>query len=182
MTRDGILRPFSFIPNQEWMMDKEIIAQMYDYGMWANRRLLDKAATLTPDQLHQTFTQGAKPILHSFAHLVSAESRWYSSWVGAPMGPHITVEDLPTLDAVRAKLESLYAERRAFLASLTPDDLNRPVVRQVRGQEQSIPLWQTLVHVANHGTQHRSEIAAMLTDAGNSPGDLDMVFYFMKPQ
>jgi uncharacterized damage-inducible protein DinB len=38
-----------------------------------------------------------------------------------------------------------------------------------------VPMWQLLAHVMNHGTQHRSEAAALLTDAGRSPGDLDMV-------
>ena len=43
--------------------------------------------------------------------------------------------------------------------------------------EGGISLWQALAHVVNHGTQHRSEAAVLLTAAGHSPGDLDMVDY-----
>jgi uncharacterized damage-inducible protein DinB len=84
-----------------------------------------------------------------------------------------------TIAAVRAKWEPLWAERRAFIESLAPERLAFPFEREVRGQKQSIILWHALVHVANHGTQHRSEIALMLTELGHSPGDLDMVWYFM---
>ncbi len=42
---------------------------------------------------------------------------------------------------------------------------------------EGVAVWQMLAHVINHGTQHRSEAAALLTDAGRSPGEIDMIFY-----
>jgi uncharacterized damage-inducible protein DinB len=45
-----------------------------------------------------------------------------------------------------------------------------------------IARWQGIVHCANHATQHRSELAMMLTDLGRSPGDMDMFLWMIQPR
>jgi uncharacterized damage-inducible protein DinB len=37
--------------------------------------------------------------------------------------------------------------------------------------------WHLLYHVFSHGIQHRSEAAAMLTDYGQSPGNIDFTIF-----
>ena len=45
------------------------------------------------------------------------------------------------------------------------------------GERWAYPLWQQMTHQVNHATQHRSEAALMLTQAGHSPGGLDLLYF-----
>ncbi len=63
-------------------------------------------------------------------------------------------------------LDSLDDDALAAEAHDPDDDPDDPI--------NGIPIWQLMTHVVNHGTQHRSEAATILTDADASPGDLDL--------
>ena len=155
---------------------KEMISTLYDYGIWANGRLLAKAAQLSTSQLTERLTKGAEPVLPTFGHLVSADIRWLARWQGqAP--PAVSPADFPTLEIVRQQWDDLSAKRRAYIAGLDDRALREAISWPGAQDSTKIPRWQAMVHCANHGTQHRSELAAMLTDLGHSPGDLDMILY-----
>ena len=161
---------------------KELLTTLYDYGAWATERVLAKAARLQPPQLTERLSKGAEPILPTFAHLVGADIRWLARWRGEPL-PALTVADFPTLDVVRQRYEPLHRARRAYIESLDDAALRAPIqwVRTT-GATETLPRWQAMLHCANHGTQHRSEIAAMLSDLGQSPGDLDLALYALERQ
>jgi uncharacterized damage-inducible protein DinB len=70
------------------------------------------------------------------------------------------------------------SETQQFIAALTAADLDR-VVSYINfaGETWSYPLWHQLLHQVNHATQHRSEVALLLTRYGASPGWLDYLVY-----
>ena len=67
---------------------------------------------------------------------------------------------------------------RAYVASVTDEDLQRTLHYQnSKGTAFQQILWHLMAHMVNHGTQHRSEAAILLTSAGHSPGELDLIGY-----
>lgn len=45
------------------------------------------------------------------------------------------------------------------------------------GQPASLIVWQALLQALVHGVQHRSEAGLILTQLGQSPGDIDFVLF-----
>lgn len=56
-------------------------------------------------------------------------------------------------------------------------DLDRPrtITFAGDGVRVTAPPWKHTAHIVNHGTQHRSDAAQLLTELGHSPGDLDLL-------
>ncbi len=92
--------------------------------------------------------------------------------------PDFSAVEFPTLDLIKRRWDEEATAMRAYLAGMNDDDLSG-LVRYATdsGEKREGVLWHCLLHVANHGTQHRSEAAALLTEYGSSPGDLDFTMF-----
>ncbi|MFN8484653.1 MAG: DinB family protein [Anaerolineae bacterium] len=150
---------------------------LFDYSEWAWNKLLDTAEALDEAQLD------AQPwrlpsLRHILTHALGAEMLWLARMQGNSPTTMLTVAEVPTLAALRARWRAQSVALHAFIAGLTQADLDATVhYKTTKGQPYEETLWRLLAHLANHGTQHRSEVAALLTEFGHSPGDLDMIVY-----
>lgn len=162
-------------------MDTDIIRSLYRYNQWANTRILDTASQLSHEEY---MAQGAHPhrYLHGvLTHILFAEWIWRNRWTGVSPTVRLQPEEFPTLDALKARWQSENAEFQNFLSGLTGERLNCPFqYSSMDGVRFENLLWESMVHVVNHGTQHRSEAAVILTELGRSPGDLDMILFTRK--
>lgn len=142
---------------------------LYEYAHDRNSKLLDKAENLNEEQFSGDPPFGHDSVKQLFFHIARAENGWRGAWITGERQAPIQPEDYPDLAAIRALLDKTSEETLAYIDGLTEDDLD--------GDFSGAPLWQTITHVFNHGTQHRSEIAMLLTHFGHSPGDLDLAYF-----
>jgi uncharacterized damage-inducible protein DinB len=158
----------------------EYFNTLYDYNYWANAKILDAAEQVSNEELFAP-TQDSHGSLHgTLVHTVSAEWMWRTRWQGTSPKAILRNEDFPSLAAIRARWKEEEQQMRAFLASLSEEDVHRVVqYTNLRGQTYSAPLWQMMAHLVNHGTQHRSEAATILSTLGHSPGDIDLLVFVL---
>lgn len=158
----------------------DLLRTTYDYNAWANNHIFDTAAQLSPEQLNAPGEAGHGSIRNTLFHMLNAHRGWFSWFDGSfdPANPRGEWPDLsayPDVASLRAYWDELQQQTAHFLTGLTDEDAQRLMAEEPT--DPRLPLWKYMLHVANHGTQHRSEVAAMLTSHGYSPGGLDMIFY-----
>ncbi|MFN8593149.1 MAG: DinB family protein [Thermomicrobiales bacterium] len=155
----------------------EQIRSLYDYNTWANTRVLDAASRLTPEQFLEPLA-GAGSLRDILAHTGGAEWIWFQRCLGHSPRSFWNPDDFPDVATLRQRWDETMAISSDFIAGLHEADLDRIVAyTNAREEDWAYPLWEALLHQANHATQHRSEAAILLTRCGQSPGDLDYLIY-----
>jgi uncharacterized damage-inducible protein DinB len=145
------------------------------YTAWADGLVLDAAARLTDHQLRSKPGGSRGSLLDNLGHLVGAQVHWHELWRGKGRGPRPAPPDEAVAAWLREQFDESHDRMLEFVASLNDDGGAQRIVEvSASGLRQTHwPLWQLIVHVALHSTQHRAETAIALTALGSSPGDLD---------
>jgi len=159
-------------------MNTQDIQLLYRYNSWANKRILDAAAKATDEQFLAPNSYPHGGLRGTLTHILFAEWIWRNCWQDISPTERIKPEDFPTLDLLRARWLEEEKALNAFVANLTDEKLNSSFqYKNTRGEPLENILWHVMVHLVNHGTQHRGEAAAMLTELGHSPGDIDFIVF-----
>lgn len=159
-------------------MNTQDIRMLYEYNCWANARILGAAAQISDAQFLAPgdFPHGG--LRGTLVHTLFAEWAWRMRWQGSASNFRLKPDDFPTLASLKTRWleeETLLME---FVAGLTDKKLKAEFdYTSTEGGQHRRVLWEAMAHMVNHGTQHRSEAAAMLTDMGHSPGDIDLIVY-----
>ena len=159
-------------------MKQSEILTLYQYNAWANARILHAASGITHEEFLASASYSHGGLRGTLVHTLFAERIWRQRWEGTSPTERLLPEDFPTIESLRERWQTEEQLLMGFVDQISDEALDRTVAyKTTSGKPRENILWQLMLHLVNHGTQHRSEAAAMLTDFGHSPGDIDFIVY-----
>lgn len=160
----------------------DVIRRMYQYTDERNRRVLDAAQKLSKEQFTKSIVEGQPSIRDTLVHSFDAHICWLNWWDGTfaerrdSFARQFPGEDYPDVESLRTWWSDIQGQTDKFITTLSDADMEQVYTRKTEdGRAIDRRLWEMMTHVVTHGTQHRSEVALMLTALGQSPGDLDFI-------
>jgi uncharacterized damage-inducible protein DinB len=157
-------------------MDANAFRHFYDYHFAENRKIWDRYVTpLSHEQFTQHVDYSHGSVRDQIVHLMSTDEAWFSGLRGVEIPGPLNPANSDDRNIIRAHWDNVEQTMRDYLSILRDDMLlEKPFAE---GEDKDLILWQVLLHVANHGTDHRAQLLRVLNDLGVKTAYQDYIFY-----
>jgi uncharacterized damage-inducible protein DinB len=156
-------------------MNANAFRHFYDYHFSENRNLWDACILLPEASFTKQVTYSHGSIRNQIVHLVSVDDTWFSALRGVEIPESLDPAHFEDRNMLRAHWDRVEHSMREYLAKLRDEMLfEKPFTD---GEDKDLILWQVLLHVCNHGTDHRAQLLRSLNDLGVKTTSQDYIFY-----
>jgi uncharacterized damage-inducible protein DinB len=160
-------------------MSPEEMHQLFDYNAWANRRSLSAAEKLTPQQFLRPMGSSFSSVRDTLAHIYGVEWVWLQRFRGVSPKAIPGAEQYPDVPTLRKSWSEFEPTLSEFVYGLSQADLDRIMeYKTMKFGQYRNPLWQSMMHLINHGTYHRGQITTLLRQHGVQPILTDLIHYY----
>ena len=157
-------------------MNANAFRHFYDYHFAENRKLWDRYVTsLSHEQFTKPVGYYHGSVRDQIVHIMSTDDVWFSGLRGVELPEPFPPANVDDRNIIRAHWDNVEQDMRDYLAKLQDDMLSEKPFAE--GEDKDLLLWQVLLHVANHGTDHRAQLLRVLNDLGVKTVYQDYIFY-----
>jgi len=140
-----------------------LIDRMFEYNLWANRRLIEVCIHLTDEQLEVERDGAYGRIQPTLVHMLRAEGNYLRRITGSyPWGEDPDWGNLKMSDLLTLAQQS--GSRLVEIASKTDPAVHHEV--GARSGQLGFFNWTVLLQALYHGIEHRTQIKFLLTKLG----------------
>jgi uncharacterized damage-inducible protein DinB len=161
-------------------MTVDIFHKHFEYTFYTDRLVWDYVMKLTDDQFYRPNTYSLGSVHEQVVHMMTVQEVWLARIHGQQLSMAVGA-DFPQRDQIRAHWDTVEDAWRSYLARLDEPELRRVVVaRTSRGDVFEEVVWEILLHVVNHTTDHRAQLLAAMHAAGGETVAQDWIFFSRK--
>lgn len=161
-------------------MNADAFRHFYDYHFAENRTIWDThIMPLSQDQFLQDLNYSIGSVRHQCVHMMSVDDTWFSGLRGVAVPEPLNPADFSDRPSIRAYWDGVETRMRAYLATVRDEMLfQKPFAgNPLFEEDKDLILWQVLLHVGNHSTDHRAQLLRQLHDLGAKTVGQDYIFY-----
>ena len=145
---------------------KRYFQKLYDYNAWANQRVLDNLN-------HQRVND--EKILSVMGHIVAAQYLWFHRINGLP-APDVKLWGNYTLPQLTSSAEKIGQQWLQFIDNT--DNFDRELTyKNYTGDPYTNNVEMIMIHLVNHSSYHRAQIAMLLRQKGLEPVNTDFITF-----
>ena len=157
-------------------MNADAFRHFYNYHFTENRNIWDTYITpLSQEQFTHRSSYSHGSVRNQIVHLMSVDDTWFSALRGVEIPESLNPADFDDPKSIRAHWDIVEQNMRDYLAELRDEMLFEKPFDE--GEDKDLILWQVLLHVVNHGTDHRAQLLRLLNDLGVKTWSQDYIFY-----
>jgi len=158
-------------------MNANAFRHFYDYHFSENRKIWENyIVPLSYEEYIKDVDYSQGSVRDQVVHLMSVDEVWFSELRGVEPSEPVPSDNFDDRKIIRAYWDSVEQSMRDYLAELRDDMLfDMPI--EVPEEDKNLIVWQVLLHVVNHGTDHRAQLLRVLNDLGVKSTSQDYIFY-----
>ncbi|WP_028401868.1 DinB family protein [Ectobacillus panaciterrae] len=148
--------------------------KMYDYHVWANKKMIDRLKEL-PEDIYNKEIQSIFPsISKALSHIYLADHLWLDVISGKSMNEAFAFTNQLTEQMESKRIEEMetmffdLSERYKAFLNVQEDMEKVIVVDNPYAGLLETSISESVLHVVSHGSYHRGNIAAMLRQQGHA--------------
>lgn len=155
-------------------MNVEAIRHLYQYHFSQNRALWDNyVVQLSDEQFEQDSDYSFGSVRQQLVHMMIDDNGWFCDLREMP-DEHLSPEPFTDRQSIRQQWDIVEQKMQTYLASISDEILwSKPL----KGEDEEVFVWQVLMHVVNHGTDHRAQVLRLIHDLGIKTTAQDYIFY-----
>lgn len=162
-------------------MNAQSLTSLFNYHFWANHRVWDCLEGASPEQFTEDVAYSHGSLQSQFFHLMQTDA-FPLQMVGKPVpGGKMQKEDFLDKAVMRARWDDVETAVQEAMREWTDEQLQAPFSMPTPdGETVDASLWEVLMTLVNHGTNHRAQILMQLHKLGAPTVEQGLYYYILE--